>query len=312
MQTNFDTWVLNFLCCPTSGASLHRDENGLQLEATEHVYPIDENGIVQFAKHASSGESRAQQEHYDRVSAAYIENLSFPHTVEYLAYLDSAFNELIDGRCQGNVLELCCGAGEAGKLLNGRYEHLLGLDISYSMVRAARLNYPNAMTSFHQGDATELPVCDGAMDAVIIFGGIHHVPDRKKLFSEIARVLKPGGGLYFREPCDDFFLWRWIRILVYRLAAALDHETEAPLRRRKTIEELRAAGFSNVRWETCGFIGFCLFMNSDVLWFNSFFRYLPLIRPITRFFISIDRLFAAIPGLGNAGTIAMGAALKDR
>jgi ubiquinone/menaquinone biosynthesis C-methylase UbiE len=312
MPKNFNTWVLNILQCPVSGTNLRLEDNGLQSEAEEHIYLIDMDGVVQFSEIASSSESRAQQEHYDQVAASYIKNLSFPHTIEYLAYLDSVFEELIDGRCRGDVLELCCGAGEAGKLLGGQYQHLLGLDISYTMVRAARRNFPEPNVSFHQGDATELPIKDATMNSVIIFGGIHHVPDRQKLFSEIARVLKPGGGLYFREPCDDFFLWRWMRVVIYRIAPALDHETEAPLRQRETIDELRAAGFSEIKWKTFGFIGFCLFMNSDVLWFNGLFRYLPLIRPITRFFIAVDHFLAATRIFSNAGTIAIGAAIKRR
>ena len=87
------------------------------------------------------------------------------------------------------------------------------------------------------------------------------------------RILKPDGWLYFREPVSDFALWRWIRAVVYRLPPMLDHETERPLLYDETAPVLSASGLSLRHWTTHGFLGFCLFMNSDVLVFN---RLVPL------------------------------------
>ena len=105
-----------------------------------------------------------------------------------------------------------------------------------------------------------------------MLGGIHHVPARLKLFAEIRRVLKPGGAFYFREPLDDFALWRAIRKVVYRVSSALDHTTERPLRRDETEAVMAKAGLKLQTWQTYGFFGFCVFMNSDVLVFNLVWR----------------------------------------
>jgi SAM-dependent methyltransferase len=144
-----------------------------------------------------------------------------------------------------------------------------------------------------------------------MLGGIHHVNDRRRLFAEIARILKPGGRFYFREPVSDFFLWRWIRAVVYRLSPILDHDTERPLLYRETVPLLADCGLACRVWRTHGFLGFCLFMNSDVLFFNRLFRFIPGIRRVTRFFAGLDDWTLRLPLMGRAGLQVVGAAVKQ-
>jgi SAM-dependent methyltransferase len=49
-------------------------------------------------------------------------------------------------------------------------------------------------------DATELPFENSTFDIVYAVDVIHHITDLNKLFSEINRVLKPGGVFFIREP----------------------------------------------------------------------------------------------------------------
>src|SRR5207237_92271 len=158
----------------------------------------------------------------------------------------------------------------------------IGVDISVSMLETARRQTWQAPAFFVQGDATTLPLESDAFDHVFMLGGIHHVGARAKLFSEVARVLKPGGRFIFRERVSDFLLWRGLRAMIYRLSPLLDHETEHPLLYRETAPVLEQAGLTLKRWSTHGLVGFCLLMNSDVLVFNRLFRFVPGIRAITR------------------------------
>ena len=151
-----------------------------------------------------------------------------------------------------------------------------------------------------------------AFDSVFMLDGIHHVNDRPKLIGEVARILKPGGAFYFREPENDFFLWRWLRSVIYRLSPALDHETERPLTYQETVPVLAAAGLNCSTWKTHGFAGFCLFMNSDVLVFNRLFRFIPGIRLITRASIVLDRWIVSLPPLRHAGLQVIGVAVKPK
>jgi len=303
---------LHFLRCPDTGRHVTRDRNDLtDLQGTRR-YPLSVSGIPQFAIEFSTGDAEIQREHYDRIAQAYVTNLGYPHTREYMRYLDNAILDVIEPGELGAVAEICCGRGEAFELIGDRINVGIGVDISPAMLEeAAKLHSPNRNLHFVQGDATNLPLKDGQFDNVFMFGGIHHVNDRASLFSEIARILKPGGKFYFREPVSDFFVWRLIRALIYRLSPTLDHETERPLFFKETVAVLEQSGLESTHWSTHGFLGFCIFMNSDVLVFNRLFRFVPGITAIARLSAKIDELILKLPGLNRAGLQVVGVAAKQ-
>lgn len=163
---------------------------------------------------------------------------------------------------------------------------------------------------FLQGDATNVPLASGCADTVVMLGGVHHVTARAAFFSEVERILRSGVRFVYREPVDDFVLWRMIRALVYRVSPMLDHRTERPLRHEETVPVLARAGLRTVDYRTHGFLGFCLFMNSDVLVFNRLFRFFPGIRKITGAAATFDRVVLRWPGLRRAGLQVIGIAIK--
>jgi hypothetical protein len=100
--------------------------------------------------------------------------------------------------------------------------------------------------------------------------------------------------------------------VIYRLSPILDHMTERPLRYRETEPPLGAAGLRLTHWRTHGFLGFCLFMNGDVLFFNRLFRFVPGIRAITRASTCLDEWTVRVPGLRRAGLQVVGVAEKPQ
>ena len=94
------------------------------------------------------------------------------------------------------------------------------------------------------------------------------------------------------------------------LSPTLDADTERPLLWNETVPVLESAGFEVKVWESCGFFGFCLFMNSDVLIFNRLFRFIPGIRLITRLWTHIDAVTLKIPFLSRSGLQVVGVAEK--
>lgn len=307
---SWDDGSLALLRCPASGERLHREGSALVSQSGTHRYRIDSSGIPLFAEVEFSTEGRAQQQHYDRVASAYLENLAYPHTREYTRYLDQALQDEVGRAELGTVAEICCGRGEAFHLLGDRIERGIGVDVSVAMLEAAARESSDAAFSFAQGDATRLPLAGEGFDSVIVLGGIHHVNDRARMFAEIFRILRPGGRFYWREPVSDFLPWRLARGVVYRMSPALDQETEHPLLSRETIPQLEAAGLRLRSWKTYGFLGFCLLMNSDVLVFNRLFRFMPGIRGFTRLMTRIDRMTLGLPGMRRAGLQVVGVAEK--
>jgi ubiquinone/menaquinone biosynthesis C-methylase UbiE len=302
--------LLRLLRCPVSGDSVRLDDGWLVSAGGHGRYRVSPTGIPLFAEHVISHEGRAQQEHYDAIASAYLRNLTYPHTQEYLAYLDRAVRAAVGDASIGAALEICCGHGEGLSLLRDQISFGLGVDVSLAMLEAAQRDLGGDRFAFVQGDATMLPLADGFFDIVLMLGGIHHVNDRHQLFREVFRMLRPGGRFLWREPVSDFLVWRALRAVVYRLAPALDHTTERPLLFRETLPPLERAGLQLASWRTYGFLGFCFLMNSDVLVFNRLFRFVPGIRALTRLMTRLDDLSTRLPGLQRAGLQVIGVAEK--
>jgi len=180
------------------------------------AYEINPEGIALFGRDFASDSARLQESHYDRIAKIYLENLTYPHTEEYIAYWDRVLSDELH-RPVGDAAEICCGAGEASWLFRHEVSRVVGVDISTAMLSRARARLSADRFAFVQADATRLPLASERFDAVFMIGGIHHVGNRHGLFSEIRRILRPRGYFYFREPLDDFLLWRLARWLIYRM-----------------------------------------------------------------------------------------------
>jgi SAM-dependent methyltransferase len=301
--------LLERLRCPASGEPLDREGDELVAASGKHRYPIHGGRIPLFAESPEGAAAASQQAHYEGIAGAYIENLGYPHTQAYQEAMDAIFLAEVGPARLGEAAELCCGWGEALGLLEDRIDEGLGVDISVSMLEAAAARLPGRI-ALVQGDATRLPLADASLDTVLMFGGIHHVPDRLGLFREVARVLRPGGRFLWREPVSDFWPWRALRAMVYRLSPTLDADHERPLLHDETAPVLAAAGLELRTWRTLGFLGFCVLMNSDVLVLNRLFRFLPGVRALARAAARLDEWCLRLPGMERAGVQLVGEARK--
>ena len=99
------------------------------------------------------------------------------------------------------VLDLGSGAGIDALIAAravGPEGRVIGIDMTPEMLDKARTNAAAAgadHVEFREGRLEALPVEDGSVDAITSNCVINLVPDKRAVFAEIARVLKPGGRL---------------------------------------------------------------------------------------------------------------------
>jgi SAM-dependent methyltransferase len=100
-----------------------------------------------------------------------------------------------------HVLDIGCGAGTdtlVAAQMVGAAGRVTGIDMTPAMLtkaRSAARMLATGNVELVAGDAEDLPFPDATFDAVISNGVIDLVPDNDAVFSEILRVLKPGGRM---------------------------------------------------------------------------------------------------------------------
>ena len=85
------------------------------------------------------------------------------------------------------------------KIRDGR---AIGVDMTPAMIERARDSARAAgldNVEILQGDAQALPLDDASIDVVISNGVLNLVADKRLAFTEIRRVLRPGGTLQFAD-----------------------------------------------------------------------------------------------------------------
>ena len=117
--------------------------------------------------------------------------------VDWQAWVFDQFDLPPDAR----ILELGCGPGRLWEQNLGRLPprwQVTLSDFSEGMIAQARHNLAasDPLFVFAQFDAQAIPFADGAFDAVIANHMLYHVPDRQKTYTEVRRVLRPGGRFY--------------------------------------------------------------------------------------------------------------------
>lgn len=97
------------------------------------------------------------------------------------------------------VIDLGSGAGNdcfVARHETGAEGKVIGIDFTPIMIQKARINaeklgYNNV--EFRTGDIDEMPVSDNMADVIVSNCVLNLVPNKKKVITEMHRVLKPGG-----------------------------------------------------------------------------------------------------------------------
>jgi arsenite methyltransferase len=103
------------------------------------------------------------------------------------------------------VLDLGSGAGTDSLIaaqMVGPEGHVTGIDMTPQMLakaRAAATELGTGNVEFIEAEAEQLPFPDASFDVVISNGVIDLIPDKDAVFSELFRVLAPGGRMQIAD-----------------------------------------------------------------------------------------------------------------
>ncbi len=175
---------------------------------------------------------------------------------------------------RARVLDLCTGTADLLIEALGRAPGRsgVGVDLSFEMLaRGASKLLRRGMqgrAALASGDVERLPLRAGLFDGALVAFGIRNVGERRAALAEVLRVLRPGGRLVvleFSTPpglLGRLYRFYFMRVLprigslvsgdagAYGYLPASVDRFPAP---ERFADELRAAGFGRVEWQTLTF-----------------------------------------------------------
>ena len=98
---------------------------------------------------------------------------------------------------QGVAVDVAAGTGRLAAGLAGLGHRVVALDASEAMLGRAAEKGVDARLAC--GDVSHLPLRDGAADLLTCALALTHLPDLTPVFSEFARVLRPGGAVVISD-----------------------------------------------------------------------------------------------------------------
>jgi FkbM family methyltransferase len=176
------------------------------------------------------------------------------------------------------ALDFGCGAGRLSRALAAHFEHVVGVDVSSSMIETARaLNRDIANIEFRENASPRLDgIADASVDFIFSLMTLQHIPSELAAgyVDEFFRVLAPGGvaAFQFVTGADDSLRGRvfarvpnrwlnplrrlaWRRSTVFEMHALDETELERILAKYPRVQMLDAIddpaagrGWSGRRW----------------------------------------------------------------
>lgn len=146
------------------------------------------------------------------------------------------------------VIDLGSGAGNdafVARRLTGEKGKVIGIDFTEAMIARAKENAEKLglkNVEFRQGDIEDMPVTSNKADVLVSNCVLNLVPNKHKVFSEVYRVLKPGGHFSISDIVLDGLLpERWKEV-----AALYAGCVSGAIQRSEYLGIIEEAGFKNI------------------------------------------------------------------
>lgn len=131
----------------------------------------------------------------DEVYSGWAESYDGPNSMIDLE--QPLMREILAALPVGTALDAACGTGRHAAYLAELGHHVIGVDANAQMLAVAARKLPEV--ELRQGGLDALPVARDSADLIVCGLALCHVPDLEPVFSEFARVLRPGGHLVISD-----------------------------------------------------------------------------------------------------------------
>jgi ArsR family transcriptional regulator len=149
------------------------------------------------ARAASVQKARAEAaQAYFKMHAAEWDKIRTLHVAE--SQVEAAMDKALGEGPFNFLVDLGTGTGRMLELFGGRAARALGFDLNHDMLAYARIKLERSGHTHAQvrhGDLYNIPLPDGAADAVVLHQVLHFLDDPAAAVAEAARLLKVGGKL---------------------------------------------------------------------------------------------------------------------
>jgi SAM-dependent methyltransferase len=147
------------------------------------------------------------------------------------------------------VLDLGSGAGNdvfVARKIVGDTGRVIGVDMTPDMIKKARENAARqgyANVEFRLGEIEALPVTNSSVDRIISNCVLNLIPNKQGAFSEMLRVLRPGGSFGVSDVVLEGELPQGLKEAAELYVGCVS----GAIQKADYLEMLRSAGFENVR-----------------------------------------------------------------
>ncbi|EBA10597.1 bifunctional 2-polyprenyl-6-hydroxyphenol methylase/3-demethylubiquinol 3-O-methyltransferase UbiG [Roseobacter sp. CCS2] len=158
----------------------------------------------------------------------------------------SWFDQMADWQGK-TVLDLGCAGGFMAEALDERGATVVGIDPAKDAIASAKAHAELTQRDirYDVGVGEALPYDDASFDAIVCVDVLEHVQDLGKVVSEIARVLRPGGTLFYdtinRNPIARFVTIT-IAEDVLRILPKGTHDPQMFIKPSELKDQLESAG----------------------------------------------------------------------
>ena len=186
--------ILHVLGCPRCHAGLVHERDDLACMSCDRRYRVDD-GIPILVDSMDEGAGRGASYYAD---PEMVERY-YTHRVHTLGRAHYGLEHFPTG---GVLVDVGCGPGILTMVAARRGVQAIGLDLSFSMVRFARdkareLNLKGVF--FLVGDSQRLPFRSAAVDCVVNYASLAHVPSPRRCIADMARIAAPHGRIIIQS-----------------------------------------------------------------------------------------------------------------